>query len=257
MAKKRKKKIRKRKQIKKLKRTKKLKKVKRPKKHKKVVKRKIKKRYVKIKKRDLKKLRKKLVKRKRGIKESKKLRTIESYSLKVDGVPVRISIVEDPKQFTMLYKVFVPQLKPGTAAALESVREKLVSAFKKGVVVEQGLIAHGRGECFDYILGEETQPFALNAEKAASATLMLSQNPVISVNGNSAALCARELIKLAEIIKAKIEVNLFHRSLKRLNLIKKLLKCSDAATIKSLMNHPLKVIFQRILLTFLRFFLKI
>jgi flagellar protein FlaI len=83
------------------------------------------------------KQRKKIIKKKTKKKiktkvkgETKRLRTIESYSLKVDGVPVRMSIVEDPKQFTMLYKVFVPQLKVGTAAALESVRDKLVSEIQ-------------------------------------------------------------------------------------------------------------------------------
>jgi len=34
-------------------------------------------------------------------------------------------------------------------------REKISHAMKKGLVHETGLIAHGRGEAFDYILGEK------------------------------------------------------------------------------------------------------
>ncbi|MEK6839150.1 MAG: hypothetical protein AABY08_05370, partial [Candidatus Thermoplasmatota archaeon] len=48
-------------------------------------------------------------------------------------------------------------------------REKLVKAWKAGVAVPEGLIAHGRGEAWDYLLGEETSAPALVAEKAAAA----------------------------------------------------------------------------------------
>ncbi len=95
------------------------------------------------------------------------------------------------------------------------IRERLVRGFRNGIVVPQGLIAHGRGEAFDYILGEETHPPAREATKAAAALLLVSQNPVISVNGNSAALAASELVKLSQISNAKLEVNLFHRSRER------------------------------------------
>ncbi|TMI36833.1 DUF137 domain-containing protein [Candidatus Bathyarchaeota archaeon] len=42
-------------------------------------------------------------------------------------------------------------------------RERLAKAMRSGIVVPQGLIAHGRGEAFDYLLGEETLPAALAA----------------------------------------------------------------------------------------------
>ncbi len=74
-----------------------------------------------------------------------------------------------------------------------------------------GLIAHGRGEAFDYILGERTIPSAEKSITAASAALLLAEHPVLSVNGNVAALCAKELVELAEVTDAKLEVNLFHR----------------------------------------------
>ena len=103
------------------------------------------------------------------------------------------------------------------------VREKLVDGLKEGIVVPQGLLAHGRGEAFDYLLGETTTPSALYAEKAASALLLLSKHPVISVNGNTAALCCKEIVELSKLAGASLEINLFHRTQRRLQLIAKTL----------------------------------
>jgi len=50
--------------------------------------------------------------------------------------------------------------------------------------------------------------------------LLLSQRPVISVNGNAAALCPRETVELAKATGAAIEVNLFYRSEERERAIK-------------------------------------
>ncbi len=107
-------------------------------------------------------------------------------------------------------------------------REKLVRAWKAGVAVPEGLIAHGRGEAFDYLFGEETSAPALVAEKAAAAFLVRGKRPVISVNGNVAALAAREVVHLAKAIPAKIEVNLFHRNTDRVNRIVRLLNTAGA-----------------------------
>jgi len=107
-------------------------------------------------------------------------------------------------------------------------REKLVRAWKAGVAVPEGLIAHGRGEAFNYLFGEETSAPALVAEKAAAAFLVRGKRPVISVNGNVAALAAREVVHLAKAIPAKIEVNLFHRSAARMNRIVRLLGTAGA-----------------------------
>ena len=107
-------------------------------------------------------------------------------------------------------------------------REKLVRAWKAGVAVPEGLVAHGRGEAFDYLFGEETSAPALVAEKAAAAFLVRGKRPVISVNGNVAALAAREVVHLAKAIPAKIEVNLFHRSAARMNRIVRLLGTAGA-----------------------------
>jgi len=91
-------------------------------------------------------------------------------------------------------------------------------------VVPQGLIAHGRGEAFDYILGERTHPFARRAAEAAAAAFMLASRPVISVNGNYAALAAEEIAALAEATGALVEVNLFHRTEERVRRIHEYLR---------------------------------
>ncbi len=95
------------------------------------------------------------------------------------------------------------------------IREKLIEGFKEGYVVPEGLIAHGRGECFDYLIGEETIEAAKIATRAAAALLLLSKYPVISVNGNVAALVAEGIVRLADELNAKIEVNLFYRTEER------------------------------------------
>ena len=108
------------------------------------------------------------------------------------------------------------------------IREKLIEHFLDGTVAEAGLIAHGRGEAFDYLLGEKTTKPALQAMKAAAAALLEAENPVISVNGNAAALVAEEIVKLAEATNARIEINLFYRSPEREVAVKKLLEKAGA-----------------------------
>ena len=107
-------------------------------------------------------------------------------------------------------------------------REKVVQSMKKGLVHETGLIAHGRGEAFDYLLDEKTIPPAEDAEKIAAAALLCAKNPVISVNGNVVALAAEECISLVESIPAKLEINLFHRTDERVYKIVNELKKQGA-----------------------------
>ncbi|MEM1628578.1 MAG: 4-phosphopantoate--beta-alanine ligase [Desulfurococcaceae archaeon] len=109
--------------------------------------------------------------------------------------------------------MFIPLNHPRRESLL--IRERLVEGFRKGMVVPEGLIAHGRGECFDYLIGEKTQEFALKAIRAAAATLLLAKHPVISVNGNVAALVPRDIAELAREVNAKVEVNLFYRTKER------------------------------------------
>jgi 4-phosphopantoate--beta-alanine ligase len=115
-------------------------------------------------------------------------------------------------------------------------REQISQALKTGIIHETGLIAHGRGEAFDYLLGETTIPPAFESERIAAIALVYAHNPVISINGNVAALAADECIRLARKIPAKLEVNLFHRSSERMKKIVNLLKIKGATTIYGL--HP-------------------
>ena len=110
-------------------------------------------------------------------------------------------------------------------------RHKIITGMKKLVVAEAGLIAHGRGECFDYILGETTNNNAIQAIKAAVAQLLLAQHPVISVNGNVTALCSEDIVLLSKTVNAPLEINLFYRKKGRVDAIKKMLEEAGAQNI--------------------------
>jgi 4-phosphopantoate--beta-alanine ligase len=128
-----------------------------------------------------------------------------------------------------MHRSIVPSSHPRAKSLY--IRELLVNGFKNGIVVEEGLIAHGRGETFDYLLGEDTTETARTAIKAACSLLLLAVHPVISVNGNVAALCSKEVVELSNIINADIEVNLFYWSKKREMAIEKELKKMGAKTV--------------------------
>jgi 4-phosphopantoate--beta-alanine ligase len=73
------------------------------------------------------------------------------------------------------------------------IRERLADGVRTGITSQAGLIAHGRGEAFDYLLGERTTESAIHAEEAAVAMLLAASRPVLSVNGNAAALVPGEI----------------------------------------------------------------
>lgn len=137
-------------------------------------------------------------------------------------------------------KIAIPKNHPRLKSLL--IREKLADGFNKGIVSNQGLIAHGRGEAFDYLLGESTTNNAKNAMKTASATLFLAKFPIISINGNIAALCSKEIIELSNILNAKLEVNLFYHSTKRKKIIANLLQKEGAKEILGVKKKSLKQI---------------
>lgn len=107
-------------------------------------------------------------------------------------------------------------------------RARMVEAHKAGILAESGLIAHGRGEAFDYLIGEKTTTTAIKAIEAAAAALILADHPVISVNGNTAALVSREIVLLTGKLDAKLEINLFYRTPERVKIIEKVLKDAGA-----------------------------
>jgi 4-phosphopantoate--beta-alanine ligase len=116
----------------------------------------------------------------------------------------------------------IPKSHPRYASLV--LREKLVEGFKQGVVAPEGLVAQGRGEMFDYLLGERTTKESRVASRAAAALLVDAKRPVISVNGNVAALCPEEVVRLSRVASARIEVGLFHRTDERVSKIQKLLE---------------------------------
>lgn len=113
-------------------------------------------------------------------------------------------------------------------------RHRIEEGVEKGITSKQGLIAEGRGEAFDYLLGEQTIESADVAERAAAAQLLLADHPVLSVNGNVAALVAPEIVDLADAVAADIEVNLFNRTPERMEAIAAHLREHGADEVKGL-----------------------
>jgi len=107
-------------------------------------------------------------------------------------------------------------------------RHKIEEGVKQGYVTPTGMIAQGRGEAFDYLIGERTTKPADLAEKAAVAKLSVMRDVVISVNGNIAALCPEDVVELAKALDAKIEINLFYWTKEREARIAKILKKAGA-----------------------------
>ena len=114
-------------------------------------------------------------------------------------------------------EIDVPESHPRYQSLLT--RHRIEEGVEKGITSRQGLIAEGRGEAFDYLLGEETLPSADAAARAAAAVLRLAERPVLSVNGNVAALVPGEVIDLAAVVDAAVEVNLFNRTDERMRAI--------------------------------------
>jgi len=107
------------------------------------------------------------------------------------------------------------------------VRARLADAHRQGLVVAEGLIAQGRGEAFDYLLGERSSASARRAERTAAEWLLAARHPVVSVNGNVAALAADEVAALARAVPGlSVEVNLFHRTSRRADQVAEALRAA-------------------------------
>ena len=102
-------------------------------------------------------------------------------------------------------------------------RERIAQGVRDGITSTQGLIAQGRGEAFDYLIGERTTPAARAATTVAVAMLLLAKQAALSVNGNVAALVPEGMVELSNVLNAPLEVNLFHRSEERVGKIASLL----------------------------------
>lgn len=112
-----------------------------------------------------------------------------------------------------------------------TLREKVKECLKQGIISEVGIAAHGRGEAFDYFLGERTTKEADRAIKAAAILLCNAKNPVLSVNGNTACLVPDGIVELSKIVPLKIEINLFYRTNEREIKIKEKLEKKGGANI--------------------------
>ncbi|MHA1983384.1 MAG: phosphopantothenate/pantothenate synthetase [Candidatus Hodarchaeales archaeon] len=119
-------------------------------------------------------------------------------------------------------------------------RERIVKGWKDGLVAQVGLIAHGRGEAFDYLIGEKTLDSAFRAIKYSSLLLLNAKKPVISVNGNTAVLIKDELLKLADTLSnlrgdsVPIEINIFYRTSERMKKLLDFLKDSTFSEVRIL-----------------------
>ncbi|MFB6200691.1 MAG: 4-phosphopantoate--beta-alanine ligase [Halorhabdus sp.] len=128
--------------------------------------------------------------------------------------------------------VDVPESHPRYESLLT--RHRIEAGVEQGITSQQGLIAQGRGEAFDYLLGERTLDSADRAARAAAAQLLLADHPVISVNGNVAALVPDTLVELAAVTGADLEVNLFNRTDERMQAIAEHLREHGASEVKGL-----------------------
>ena len=102
-------------------------------------------------------------------------------------------------------------------------RNKLVEASNNGLLAQSAMIAHGRGEAFDYLLGEKSSESAKLAIKEVAHRLRKSKSPIISVNGNTTVLAGEGLIRVAAVLNCPIEINLYYRTEERILKLLKLL----------------------------------
>ena len=128
--------------------------------------------------------------------------------------------------------VDVPESHPRYESLLT--RHRIEEGVDEGITSRQGLIAQGRGEAYDYLLGERTIPSADAAERAAAVHLLRADHAVLSINGNVAALVPGETVELAEATGADVEVNLFNRTEERVEAIADHLREHGADEVKGL-----------------------
>lgn len=102
----------------------------------------------------------------------------------------------------------IPQSHPRYNSLMQ--RARIEKGVRLGITHLQGLIAQGRGEAYDYLLGERTIASAREAIRAAAAQLLIASHPVLSVNGNVAALCPEAIAELSNELNCAVETNLFY-----------------------------------------------
>ncbi len=118
------------------------------------------------------------------------------------------------------------------------IRHKIIRGHGLNIVATAGLLAHGRGEAFDYLLGERTTEIARRAAEVAVATILLAEHPVISVNGNVCALVPEEMVELSRLTGAPLEINLFYYRPERERAIREALLRAGASEILGTSDRP-------------------
>ena len=139
-----------------------------------------------------------------------------------------------------MVKIEIPDDHP-RKVSLET-REKIIEGHTRHEVATAGLLAHGRGEAFDYLIGEETSDIAKHAIKVAVAAMLTASHPVISVNGNVCALVPEETVALSELTGAPLEINLFYYRKEREDAILGALKSAGAKEVLGTHDRPSETI---------------
>ena len=111
----------------------------------------------------------------------------------------------------------VPPTHPRYASLMA--RKLLTEAAAAGMLAESALIAHGRGEAFDYLLGERTCDAARKAIGEVAARRVSAKRPIISVNGNTVALAGPQLLACAAVLNCPVEVNIYYRTPERMKAL--------------------------------------
>jgi 4-phosphopantoate--beta-alanine ligase len=76
-----------------------------------------------------------------------------------------------------MVEIEIPENHP-RKVSLE-IREKIIKGYSTHEVATAGLLAHGRGEAFDYLIGEKTNDFAKQAIAVAVAALLSAHHPFV------------------------------------------------------------------------------
>ena len=108
----------------------------------------------------------------------------------------------------------VPDSHPRYSSLMS--RKRLVDAAAKGMLADSALIAHGRGEAFDYLLNESTCEAASEAIVEVSKRLHAAERPILSLNGNTSVLAGDVMIACAAVLECSLEVNIYYRTPERM-----------------------------------------
>ena len=114
-------------------------------------------------------------------------------------------------------------------------RKRLTEAASRGMLAGSALIAHGRGEAFDYLLGERTSAPGRAAIRETAARLRAASRPVLSLNGNAVALAGADLLACAAALNCPVEINIYYRTPERMDA---LLAALEEMRAEAMAAHP-------------------